>query len=152
IVLFLSDNGPQQVRYNSGMLDRKGNVHEGGIRVPCYLRWPARLRAGTVVEQAAAHIDVATTLLEACGGGRPDRVKCDGRSLLPLLRGDKIEWPERTLYFQWHRGDEPERYRAFAARGPRWKLVQPLGANGGKLPEPPAFELYDLLADPLELK
>jgi len=152
IVLYLSDNGPQQVRYNSGFLDRKGSVHEGGIRVPCYVRWPAQLKAGRVVDTPAAHIDVAPTLLEACRVAKPEKVRFDGRSLLPLLRGDKVGWPERTLYFQWHRGDEPERYRAFAARGPRWKLVQPQGAGGGKLPSPLSFELFDLTADPLERK
>src|SRR5690606_32440827 len=46
-------------------------------------------------------------------------------------------WQDRTLFFQWHRGDEPELYRACAARTQRWKLVN------GK-------ELYDLQADPAE--
>jgi hypothetical protein len=120
--------------------------------VPCYVRWPARFKAGLVVDTAAAHIDVTPTVLEACGVAKPEKVRFDGRSLLPLLHGDKVDWPERTLYFQWHRGDEPERYRAFAARGSRWKLVQPLGVNGGKLPEPLTFELFDMIADPLERK
>jgi arylsulfatase A-like enzyme len=151
IVVFLSDNGPQQVRWNGGLRDRKGSVHEGGIRVPCFLRWPHMLRPGVFAE-AAAHIDLTPTLLEACRVPKPERVQFDGRSLLGSFAGDGRKDAERTLYFQWHRGDVPERNRACAARGPRWKLVQPLGANGGPLPNPIPFQLFDLAADPFEMK
>jgi arylsulfatase A-like enzyme len=61
IVIFLSDNGPQQPRYNNGLLDLKGNPHEGGVRVPFLVRWPGHYQAGRVVEQIAAHIDLAPT-------------------------------------------------------------------------------------------
>ncbi len=137
IVIFLTDNGPQWERYNSGMRGRKGTVYEGGIRVPCFVRWPGALEAGKEIDRIAAHIDIVPTLLEACGAARPPDVSLDGISLMPLLRGDDVEWPDRTLYFQWHRGDEPELYRACAARGQRYKLV-----NGD--------ELYDLVNDPGE--
>ena len=46
VVIFLSDNGPQQARYNSGLLDLKGNTHEGGVRVPFFVRWPGHFQAG----------------------------------------------------------------------------------------------------------
>ena len=137
IVIFLTDNGPQQDRYNSGMRGRKGSVYEGGIRVPCFVRWPGILKAGTNVDRIAAHVDILPTLLDACGVPRPPGLSLDGASLLPLLRGDRIEWPDRTLFFQWHRGDEPELYRRCAARSQRYKLVN------GK-------ELYDIIADPRE--
>jgi arylsulfatase A-like enzyme len=150
LVVFLSDNGPQQVRYNSGLLDRKGSVHEGGIRVPCFVRWPGKFEGGRDVDRIAAHVDLAPTLLEACGVARPDKPAPDGVSLLPLLKGDKVDWPDRTLYFQWHRGDEPELGRACAARSQRWKLVQPAGADGGKLPEKLKWELFEMAKDPLE--
>jgi arylsulfatase A-like enzyme len=152
LVFFLTDNGPQQVRYNSGLLGRKGGVHEGGIRVPFYARWPGKFKAGGKVDRIAAHVDLAPTVLDACGVARPARVQFDGRSLLPLLRGDKVDWPDRTLYFQWHRGDEPQLYRAFAARSQRYKLVQPLGAGASPLPKDPPFLLYDMADDPLEQK
>jgi arylsulfatase A-like enzyme len=152
LVIFLTDNGPQQVRYNGGLLQRKTSVHEGGIRVPCFVRWPARLKGGRKVSQIAAHIDIAPTVLEACGVDRPKGVKFDGRSVLPLLRGDKVDWPNRTLYFQWHRGDVPQLNRACAARSSRYKLVQPLGIDGRPLPEKLTFKLYDMLRDPLEMK
>ncbi len=151
LVIFLTDNGPQQPRYNAGMLQRKGNVHEGGIRVPCYVRWPSRLKSGHKVSQPAAHIDLAPTVLAACGVEKPGGVRFDGLSLLSLLQGKVIEWPDRTLYFQWHRGDAPELYRAFAARSARYKLVQPLSPNAPP-PKHMALKLYDMQADPLEQK
>jgi arylsulfatase A-like enzyme len=138
LVIFLTDNGPQQRRFNAGMRGLKGSVYDGGIRVPCFVRWAGTLKP-IKVDRIAAHVDIAPTLLEICGIRHPAGVKLDGRSLLPLLRSDKVEWSDRTLYFQWHRGDEPEPFRASAARSQRWKLVD------GK-------ELYDLLADPAETK
>jgi arylsulfatase A-like enzyme len=150
IVVFLTDNGPQTERYNGGLRGVKGTVYEGGIRVPCFIRWPAVIRESISIENIAAHIDLAPTILEACGVERPSGVRLDGVSLLPLLRRDKVQWAARTLYFQWHRGDRPELYRAFAAVSDRWKLLQPLGVEPGKLPDPLKFELYDLAADPSE--
>lgn len=138
LVIFLTDNGPQQKRYNAGMRGLKGSVYDGGIRVPCFVRWAGTLKPNKV-DRLAAPIDITPTLLEICGARKPAGVHLDGRSLLPLLRGDKVEWADRTLYFQWHRGDEPEPFRACAARSQRWKLVD------GK-------ELYDMLADPAETK
>jgi arylsulfatase A-like enzyme len=152
IVLFLTDNGPQQVRYNSGMRDRKGSVHEGGVHVPCFIRWPAGFPGDRDVTRIAAHIDIAPTLLEACGVTAPAGTRFDGRSLLPLFKGSAAAWPERTLFFQWHRGDEPEMYRACAARSQKYRLVQPLGvAPGSSLPRPLTFELFDMEKDPLEM-
>ncbi|HPD16950.1 MAG TPA: arylsulfatase [Planctomycetota bacterium] len=145
IVIFLGDNGPcgsqrdkgQPFRFNAGLRDQKGTVYDGGIRVPFFLRWPARVKGGRKIETIAAHIDVLPTLLAACGLTPPPDLKLDGLSLLPLLTGDKSPWPDRTLYTQWHRGDEPLLYRSCMARTQRWKLVN------GK-------ELYDMAADPGE--
>jgi arylsulfatase A-like enzyme len=149
IVVFLTDNGPQQPRYNGRWRGLKGSVYEGGIHVPCYIRWPARFTAGRTVEQPAAHIDLMPTLLAACNVAKPDSIRFDGRSLLPLLEGKAAALPDRNLFFQWHRGDVPERQRAFAVRGPRYKLVQAAG-----VPEQakwqPKFELFDLPEDPAE--
>ena len=133
------------------MLDRKGSVHEGGIRVPCFVRWPGTLEPGRVVEPVAAHIDLTPTLLEACGVAKPEAVAFDGRSLLPLLRGEPVDWPDRTLYFQWHRGDVPELHRAFAARSGRYKLGPAEGGRAdSRCPDRSHYELYDMVADPLE--
>lgn len=150
LVIFLTDNGPQQVRYNSGMLQRKGSVHEGGVRVPCFLRWPAGFKGDRDLAPIAAHIDLTPTIISACGVARPKTVALDGLDLMPLLRGDKVQWPDRTIYIQWHRGDEPEMNRACAARSQKWKLVQPEGVNQKPGPKA-AWKLYDMEVDPLEM-
>jgi hypothetical protein len=149
LVVFLTDNGPAQVRYVSGMRGRKGTVYDGGIRVPCFVRWPGVLPPGAEVDRISAHIDIVPTVLDACGVAKPEGVALDGVSLWPLLSGKvrPADWPSRTLFFQWHRGDVPEKFRAFAARDPRFKLVR---AEGPTAPRPPAFELFDMETDPHE--
>ncbi len=146
LVIFLTDNGPEQVRYVSGLRGRKGTVYDGGIRVPCFVRWPGRLAPGKVVDRVAAAIDIMPTVLDACGVTPPGGVRFDGLSLWPLLTGKAgaADWPDRTVFTQWHRGDVPERYRAFAARDQRYKLVRAEGAPGRP------FELFDTEADPYE--
>ncbi len=147
IVIFLTDNGPANVRFNAGLRGWKGTVYEGGIHVPCYIRWPGHFPAGRVVDRIAAHIDIAPTLLEACGVSPPAGLRFDGRSLMPLLSGaPEVAWPDRTLFFQWHRGDQPQPDRAFAARSQKYSLLRrepPLG----NLKVPP-LELYEMESDP----
>jgi arylsulfatase A-like enzyme len=150
IVIFLTDNGPAKVRFNAGLRGYKGTVYEGGLRVPCYLRWPGHFPAGSVVDRLAAHIDLFPTLLEACRVPIPRDIKLDGKSLIPLLRGVTTQagWPDRSLFFQWHRGEVPQPDRAFAARSQRYKLLRrepPMGSR-----EVPKLELYDLEKDPGE--
>ncbi|MCI0703713.1 MAG: arylsulfatase, partial [Planctomycetia bacterium] len=151
IVIFLTDNGPGGVRWNAGLRNRKGTVYEGGIRVPCYIRWPAKLKGGRSIDTALAHIDVTPALIEVCkvemDGKQPG---FDGRSFAGLLQGD-TGWHDRTLFFQWHRGDVPEKYRAFAARGPKFKLVQSAGVPQGAKWQP-KYELFDITTDPFEEK
>jgi arylsulfatase A-like enzyme len=152
IVVLFSDNGCQKHNgYNAGFQGWKGTPFEGGIHQFCFLRWPAQLKAGREVDRIAAHIDLAPTLLDLSGVPKPAEVKFDGLSLAPLLRDEKAPWPERTLFFQWHRGDAPERYRSFAARSQDWKLVQPFSVPEGKWNGNKVFKLYDMAHDPLEL-
>jgi arylsulfatase A-like enzyme len=148
IVIFLTDNGAAFARYNAGLRGLKGQVYEGGIRVPCYVRWPGHLSAGRRVEQIAAHIDIVPTLLEACQVSSPAGELFDGRSLMPLLRdGSGVAWPERTLCLQWHRGNVPQEGRAFMIRTGRYKLLR---ADAPQLPALAPLELYDLERDPYE--
>src|SRR5262249_16748730 len=88
IVIFMTDNGPAKIRFNAGLRGYKGTVYEGGIRVPCYIRWPGHFAPGSVVDRMAAHIDMFPTLLEACQVAVPANLKLDGKSLMPLLRGE----------------------------------------------------------------
>ena len=151
IVIFLTDNGPNGARYDAGMKAFKGSVYEGGIRTVFYVRWPGVLEAGRKVDTLAAHIDVLPTLLDACGVEASGDRRLDGRSLLPLWRGESTEWAERTLFFQWHRGDAPRLYQRFAARSSDYKLVQPRDLAEGVDPAEVPFELYDMRNDPLEM-
>ena len=141
MVIFLTDNGPQGtkdgVRWNADLRGAKGSVYEGGIRVPFFVRWPKRLDPGRVVDRIGAHIDVMPTILDSCGLDVPDFMRVDGCSLLPLLAGESVEWLDRPLFFQWHRGDTPEPYSSCAVRTQQYKLVD-------------GVELYDIAADPYE--
>jgi len=135
LLIFMTDNGAQPIkdhpRHNAGVRGFKGGVYEGSLRVPFFIRWPGHVAAGRDVARFAAHIDITPTLLDVCGVTPPARVRFDGRSIAPLLANPEAPWPDRTLFFQWHRGDVPEKYNNCAAITPRFKLV-----NGR--------ELYDL--------
>jgi arylsulfatase A-like enzyme len=101
IVVFLTDNGPNSERHNGGMRARKGSVHEGGVRVPCFVSWPGKLTPRTVTP-VAAHIDLLPTLAELCGLKLPATLPLDGISLVPLLRDPSSDGsanlPERRLF------------------------------------------------------
>jgi arylsulfatase A-like enzyme len=149
IVVLFSDNGAQRHNgFNGGLRGWKGTPYEGGIRQFCFIRWPAQLNAGLKVDEITSHIDLAPTLLSLCDVPKPRRVKFDGRSLVSLLRGKEVDWPDRNLVAQWHRGDVPERYRSFAIRSQDWKLVQPLGREAwdGKT----EYQLFGMTRDPFE--
>jgi arylsulfatase/arylsulfatase A len=135
LFIFTSDNGPCSSskpfdRHMAGLHGLKGTVYENGIRVPCFLRWPSKVKQAGQVAYAAADIDVMPTILDACGVPVPAGVKFDGRSLLPLFLDSKAAWPERTLFVQ-HNADEPHRGESYAVFSGRWKLVQPCAANWG---------------------
>lgn len=101
IVFFLSDNGPEGPegsRYNAGMRGMKGTVHEGGMRVPLFVRWPGHFREGRVVRPIAAHVDLLPTIAELCGVTELKTLPLDGKSLVPLLSDEATEWPDRMIF------------------------------------------------------
>ncbi|TWU07360.1 Arylsulfatase precursor [Symmachiella macrocystis] len=151
LVIFMVDNGPNGMRYVAGMRGMKSRVHEGGVRSPFYVHWPARLKAGQSSDRIAAHIDVLPTLLDACEVPVPEGVQLDGRSVLPLLEGKAEDWPDRMIYIQAHRGNVPVRFHNFVAINQDWTLLNDSGFGREKLPRPPQFELYDMTADPLQM-
>ena len=80
MVIFLVDNGPNTMRYVGDRRGMKSYVHEGGIRAPLWIQWPARLKSGTVRDELAAHIDLMPTILDAAGVAPPANHHFDGRS------------------------------------------------------------------------
>ncbi|MBM4038654.1 MAG: arylsulfatase [Planctomycetes bacterium] len=149
IVVFITDNGPNGPRFNAGMKGAKGSADEGGVRVPCFIRWPARIKAGTVVHPIAAHIDILPTLAELCGVEALKTPPLDGVSLVPLLEGAK----KGTFSFSAKQPSAPQGgekvnvpfsahdrtlFEVGAARTPRWRFR----TQGKKA------ELFDMLADP----
>jgi hypothetical protein len=138
IVLYMHDNGPQQKRFNADLRGLKGSVYEGGIRSPLFVRWAGKTTSREI-DKLAGHIDLFPTLLDLCGVKQEPVRPIDGISLAPFVLGAKVEWIDRTLFIQWHRGDEPKLYDNAAVRKERFKLV-----NGE--------ELYDLQNDPGEAK
>ena len=116
------------------------------------IHWPHQINPGSQVNQMCAHIDIVPTLLDACDVALEEGVKVDGRSFLPLFQPPKSPWPERTLVFQAHRGNQPQRYHQFALhRGP-WKLVHPTGFGNETFSGEPKLQLYHLEDDPRQKK
>lgn len=156
IVIFLTDNGPQQDRYNGGLKGRKSMVYEGGIHVPCFVQWPAKLKSGQEVSSRHAHLDWLPTLIEATGIEAELPHPLDGVSFWPQLANPDAASPERNLFFQVHRGMSPEPQHNAAVVGPRYKLVMNGLAFGTEslLNTPKkrktGIELFDLIKDPNE--
>ncbi|MBM4156409.1 MAG: hypothetical protein FJ221_15475 [Lentisphaerae bacterium] len=154
LVVFLTDNGGTAgVKiYNAGMRGGKTSVHEGGTRVPLFMRWAAAGWTPHTVAPIVSHIDLYPTLLDLCSVPAPPGPKVDGVSLRPLLEGREASWPARTL-FTHNPIDETNRYPG-AVRTQRYRLVREIkGRSGGsaaKANDGSAgdWQLYDMLADP----
>ena len=151
ILIFMSDNGMTgggggrpgkdlakgYPFFNAGQKGLKGSVDEGGVRVPFFVRWDGRY-APRDISRVSAHIDILPTLAAVAGAKLPPK-QVEGRSLLPLLLGQKIRIPDRYLFSQkarWPTGSEPNKHQwnNFAVRNDRYRLV--------------GQQLFDLLADP----
>jgi arylsulfatase A-like enzyme len=98
IVIYFSDNGPNTWRWNGGMKGRKGSVDEGGVRAPCFIRWPGKIKSGRTIREIAGAIDLLPTLTSLTGISRLGDKPLDGRDLSPLLFGSAAPWPERMIF------------------------------------------------------
>ena len=136
IVIFMTDNGTS-AGLSGGRRGRKGSEFDGGHRVPFFIRWPRKIKAGQDIDTLAAHIDVLPTLADLCGIAVPEKLALDGTSLVPLLTGERVAWPDRTLFVHSQRIDHPRKWRKSAVMTQRWRLVN------GK-------QLYDMAADPAQ--
>lgn len=120
LVIFISDNGPflsYGDRAGSAKPFREGKLttFEGGVRVPCIMWWPGRIKPGTVCDEPVMAIDVLPTLAELVKGRSPS-LKIDGRSILPLIDDEPgARTPHEALFF--YAGTELQ-----AVRSGKWKL------------------------------
>ncbi|AWV97067.1 arylsulfatase [Arcticibacterium luteifluviistationis] len=144
LLIFMTDNGPQQTRYVGGLRGRKGNVYQGGIKVPFYMKLPTSTIKNKDIQTVAAHIDILPTIAEVCQV-QPPNSDIDGKSLLPLIKDKNISWEDRPLFFYWSRR-YPELYNNMTLMKGSYKLVGKTNYNA-PLED---FELYDLTKDPYE--
>ena len=134
LVFFLSDNGgPSSANGSSNkpLRGNKGDVYEGGIRVPFVASWPDRLPRGSTYDQPVISFDISCTALAVAEAERADQD--EGVNLIPFLTGADRGTPHSSLFFRKEGGV------AWAVRSGKWKLVAKAG--GGDR------ELYDLDAD-----
>jgi arylsulfatase A len=159
LVIFTSDNGPWLSYGTHGGSARpfregKGTAWEGGVRVPCVMRWPGKIQANSECSELAATIDVLPTIAKLVGAELPAR-KIDGLDISSLLLSDFAKTPHEAYWYYWGEG-------LHAIRSGKWKLHFPHnyvhvdlpGENGlpGKLSQPKTeLALYDLENDIGEL-
>lgn len=118
LVFFYSDNGgptPQTTSRNDPLRGYKGQVFEGGIRIPFLCQWKGVLPAGTVFREMAMGFDVHVTAMAAAGVLPAAEHSLDGVDLLPFLTGKRTGAPHDRLF--WRAGGQ------HAARVGDWKLV-----------------------------
>ena len=140
IVIFTSDNGGTQ-QYTAPLSGSKGQLYEGGIRVPLVVSWPGVAKKGTTVATPVATVDLYPTLLELCGAAAPAGHRLDGTSLAGLLRGGRPPARERLF---WHFPCYVGRATpSSAVREGDYKLIE-FFEDGGRM------ELYNLRDDPNE--
>ena len=117
IVMYSTDNGPENDTWpdgaNSPFRGQKDSNWEGGWRVPCLMRWPGKIKAGSVLNGIVSHIDMFPTLLAAAGNlnvteqllngctvdGKPFHVHLDGYNQIPYLTGEVAESPRNAIVY-----------------------------------------------------
>lgn len=107
LVVFFSDNGGSGIADNTPLRGRKGQLLEGGIRVPCIARWSGKIPAGTVSSEFLTSLEVFPTFAKAAGAKVPDDLILDGFDMLPVLAG-KEKSPRKEMFWQ-RRGDRAAR-------------------------------------------
>ena len=85
IVVYFSDNGPATFRWNGGMKGKKGQTDEGGVRSPCFIRWPQHIPAGSTMSNISGAIDLLPTLCAMTGVPRVGDKPLDGLDISPRL-------------------------------------------------------------------
>jgi arylsulfatase A-like enzyme len=160
LVIFSSDNGPWLLygdhAGSAGPLrEGKATAFDGGVRVPCVVRWPGKVPAGAISREPAITMDLFATIGAIAGAQLPKDRIIDGKDIRPLLFGEAgARSPHEALYFYWGKDLQ-------AIRAGKWKLHFPHGypqpAPAGGNAKPGKYrqlkigrELFDLEADPGE--
>lgn len=145
LVMFVSDNGPHGAggtlqKFNAAgpLRAKKGSLYDGGIRVPLVVRWPGKIKPGSLSALPSCFQDMMPTFADLAGAKVPSNI--DGLSMAPTLLGQKGQVLHKYLY--WELGANR------ALRMGKWKAVQP---GGMKKPDAP-IELFDLSVDIAESK
>jgi len=148
LVLWTSDNGAPRRDPPQGSNRPLGGwgytTMEGGMRVPCVVRWPGQIPAGQTCRELATTMDLLPTFARLAGGGPPSERIIDGRDIWPLMRGEPGARSPHEAFYYYHME------RLEAVRSGRWKLHLPrppqrnvpLGAEIARAPM-----LFDLEAD-----
>lgn len=140
IVIFTSDNG--SLFRNGPLRENKGHLYEGGIRVPWAIRWPGKVKPGSLSEVPVVSTDVFPTLLEVAGLQPLAKVPLDGESLLPVLTG-KGDLKRESIVFHYPNYAFHKANRLGSAiRKGKYKLIH--------FYDDDSLELYDLVADQSE--
>ena len=128
LVIFTSDNGGERFSYLWPFSGQKGDLLEGGIRVPAFVRWPGVVPANRVIQQMAITMDWTATILAAAKADASALYPLDGIDLLPIIKGNS-QLIDRTFFWRIYSQD--------AVRKGKWKFYR----NGE------ARKLFDLSAD-----
>lgn len=137
LVFFLSDNGGPTRELTSSNLPlrgQKGDVWEGGIRVPFMVRWPQHIPAGKIYHRPVISLDIYSTAAHVAAAPLPKGRTIDGVNLLPFLQGQQSGRPHDALFWRLH--------QKTAIRVGDWKLV----CNPGRGTDA-EWHLYDLAND-----
>ena len=161
LIIFTSDNGPwrnfgNHAGSSGGFREAKQTVFEGGLRVPCLMRWKEQITEGTVCNKLSSSIDLLPTLAAICSLQSPLN-KIDGINIAELVKGNTEISPRRYFYYYYDENSLK------AVRRDDWKLVLPHpsktyekdlpGKDGlpGKVSQTTfPLALYDLRQDPAE--
>ncbi len=162
LVIFSSDNGPwlsygDHAGSAGPLREGKGTCWEGGVRVPCIMRWPSRLQAGSTSDAMFMTIDLFPTIARLVGAELPSH-PIDGRDVWPWIAGEPGAKNPHDAYVYYY---EQNQLQAIVTGDGRWKLQLPhkyqslqglLGGRGGRpAPYEPRVierpELYDLEHD-----
>lgn len=133
MIIFTNDNGGERFSNQAGLNGRKLSLFEGGIKVPAFVRWPNKVKAGSSTDQVAITMDWTATIL-AAGNALPKEGELDGMNLLPVLTGKQSK--ERALYWRL-----AQRKNQKAVREGKWKYLQ---TEEGEF-------LFDLTVDTAEI-